>query len=83
MLLALLASAVPRMIPKAYRWIAEMEEIASFHGDPGMRAMFMGAAQIYRRIEAARAAGDERGELAVLERFTKGLAGEKKGEAGG
>ena len=32
-LLAWLTRQVPRMPPKAYRWVAEMEEIGHFVGD--------------------------------------------------
>jgi L-threonate 2-dehydrogenase len=28
-----LSNSIPRMYDKAYRWIAEMEEIADFHGE--------------------------------------------------
>jgi hypothetical protein len=39
------------MPPKAYRWIAEMHEIAGFVGDdPAARELYEGAAQFYERI---------------------------------
>jgi 3-hydroxyisobutyrate dehydrogenase-like beta-hydroxyacid dehydrogenase len=49
--LAWLTRQVPRMYPKAYRWIAEMEEIGHFLGDgaPG-GDMFANIARLYRDI---------------------------------
>jgi len=41
---------IPDMYPKAYRWVAEMREIADFLGDPGAALIFEGAAQLYERI---------------------------------
>ena len=39
------------MPPKAYRWIAEMHEIAGFVGeDPTARELYEGAAHFYERI---------------------------------
>jgi hypothetical protein len=39
------------MPPKAYRWVAEMEEIAGFVGDdPAARDLYEGAAQFYQRF---------------------------------
>ena len=53
MLLARLDKAVPDMLPKAYRWVAEMREIAGFLGDDDPAAlMFEGAARLYERIAA-------------------------------
>lgn len=72
MLLALLARAVPRMVPKAHRYVAEMEEIAAFLGDPGMQAMFTGAAQLYRRVASA-TSDPEGGDLATLDRFIRSI----------
>jgi hypothetical protein len=51
---AWLARQVPRMYPKAYRWVAEMEEIASFsHDDPGTEAIYEGLARLYEQFAAA------------------------------
>ena len=47
---ARLVQAVPDMFPKAYRWVAEMEEIASFVGDRPEREMFEGIAGLYERL---------------------------------
>jgi L-threonate 2-dehydrogenase len=40
-----------QMPPKAYRWVAEMQEIAGFVADdPGARDLYEGAAHFYERI---------------------------------
>jgi 3-hydroxyisobutyrate dehydrogenase-like beta-hydroxyacid dehydrogenase len=52
-LLAWLTRQVPAMDSKAYRWVAEMEEIADFVGDdPAARQVFEGYARFYERIAA-------------------------------
>jgi L-threonate 2-dehydrogenase len=44
---------MPRMYPKAYRWVAEMEEIAKFlEAYPGASQMLAGAAKLYAQIAA-------------------------------
>lgn len=53
------------MIPKAYRWVGEMEEIAGFVGKEGM--IYEGIGKMYRRIEESRKGGGE--DVEVLERF--------------
>jgi L-threonate 2-dehydrogenase len=56
------------MPAKAYRWIAEMQEIAGFAGDdPAARALFEGAARFYEQM-AEDFAGDQKA-AAALERF--------------
>jgi L-threonate 2-dehydrogenase len=41
------------MFPKAYRWVAEMEQIAEFIGDPATgAAIYEGAARLYEAISA-------------------------------
>ncbi|MEP7104314.1 MAG: DUF1932 domain-containing protein, partial [Chloroflexota bacterium] len=53
-LLAIAARSVPRMPPKAYRWIGEMEEIAAtFEAVALTPRMLLGAADLYRLVEAA------------------------------
>ncbi|MBN9561064.1 MAG: NAD(P)-dependent oxidoreductase [Alphaproteobacteria bacterium] len=72
-LLGWLTRQVPRMYPKAYRWVAEMEEIAGFIGAPDAGApMLDGAARLYQRI-ANDAAGeqDDTGALSAFYRDTK------------
>lgn len=55
-LLARFGKAMPDMLPKAYRWIAEMREIAAFLGpDDPAAMMFEGAARVYERLAADRA----------------------------
>lgn len=62
-LLAWLARQVPRMYPKAYRWVAEMEEIAAFAAaDPAAAQLYQGLARLYERLATA-AAEDERKQL--------------------
>jgi 3-hydroxyisobutyrate dehydrogenase-like beta-hydroxyacid dehydrogenase len=54
------AEGLPRMVPKAYRWVAEMEEIAATFGEAGLTPrMLQGAADVYRLVEASRSARDE------------------------
>jgi 3-hydroxyisobutyrate dehydrogenase-like beta-hydroxyacid dehydrogenase len=65
-LAAWLSHNVPRMPPKAYRWVAEMEEIADFVGAefPEHR-IYEGAAALYARLAKDKDATDS------LERFFK------------
>ena len=56
------AKAMPDMLPKAYRWIAEMREIAAFLGpDDPAALMFEGAARVYERLAADREGAGELG----------------------
>lgn len=69
-LFAWLTRGVPGMYSKAYRWVAEMEEIAQFVGeDPAARKFYEGAAQLYQRL-AADYDGDRK-EIAALDAFCK------------
>lgn len=52
-LLAALARKVPDMMPKAYRWVAEMQEIASFIAADGAGDIYTGASNVYERIARA------------------------------
>lgn len=69
-LLNWLSTQMPRMHSKAYRWVAEMEEIAAFIGQdrPGA-SIYAGAACLYEAI-AADFAGP-RSETAALDEFCK------------
>jgi hypothetical protein len=71
-LAAHLIRQVPRMFPKAYRWVAEMEEIAEFLGkdQPG-HAMYMGIAKLYERIAAgaSESSAEAEHELALVRSF--------------
>jgi putative dehydrogenase len=50
-LLARFAKSLPQMYPKAYRWVAEMEEISEFIADDEAAAtMFRGLARLYARL---------------------------------
>jgi L-threonate 2-dehydrogenase len=75
-LLAWLARQIPAMYPKAYRWVAEMEEIAEFlQEDAAAPAIYEGIAGFYERIADVRAkGGNDTGELAELKRFCEQAA---------
>jgi len=70
---------LPNMIPKAYRWIGEMEEIAKTFEEVGLPgATFEGAAEVYRRVaEIASEAKtkdelfDRVGEMGLLHRHVR------------
>ena len=64
-LLAWLTRQTPNMYSKAYRWVAEMEEIAGFVGeDDAGHQIFAGAATLYDRIaEDFEASREETGAL--------------------
>jgi 3-hydroxyisobutyrate dehydrogenase-like beta-hydroxyacid dehydrogenase len=63
-LLTYLAPRAPAMFPKAYRWVAEMEQIAEFLGAPESGSgIYTGAARLYERIAAEWDREAERGEL--------------------
>jgi L-threonate 2-dehydrogenase len=67
-MLAQFKQQLPKMPAKAYRWIAEMQEIAGFAGDDSAaRALFEGAARFYEQM-AEDFAGDQKA-AAALERF--------------
>lgn len=69
-LLTYFERAVPGMYGKAYRWVAELDEIAAFVGsDRPESEMLSAAARLYENI-AADVAGEKR-ETAVLDRFLK------------
>jgi 3-hydroxyisobutyrate dehydrogenase-like beta-hydroxyacid dehydrogenase len=63
-LYAKLGRGIPDMFPKAYRWVAEFEEVAAFAGPGAERQMFAAIAALYQRL-AADVAGDrtETGKL--------------------
>jgi L-threonate 2-dehydrogenase len=57
-LLAYLRRSVPDMCPKAYRWVAEMREIAGFLADDsGASRIYEGMAGLYQHIAKAAAEG--------------------------
>jgi hypothetical protein len=60
------------MYPKAYRWVAEMEEIAAFgNGDAAAQQIYRGLARLYERLADGRGAADE---LAQLSEFCRQAA---------
>jgi len=63
---------MPRMFPKAYRWVAEMEEIAKFlAADPGASQMLSGAAKLYQQIAADFEKHSKDGTVAIIDGFLK------------
>jgi 3-hydroxyisobutyrate dehydrogenase-like beta-hydroxyacid dehydrogenase len=65
-----LTRQTPNMYSKAYRWVAEMEEIAQFVGeDPAARSFYEGAARLYERLAAD--FDGERKEIGALDAFCK------------
>ena len=67
-LLGYLTRQVPAMYQKAYRWVAELEEIAEFVGeDHPEHAMLDAAARLYERI-AKDVEGDKK-EVGAMDRF--------------
>jgi putative dehydrogenase len=70
-LLERLARRIPGMFPKAYRWVAEMQEIAEFAGDDRSAAdIFDSFSSLYERI-ASDVTGENRETAALLQFFTK------------
>jgi 3-hydroxyisobutyrate dehydrogenase-like beta-hydroxyacid dehydrogenase len=67
-LLESLRRQVPDMLPKAYRWVAEMREIAAFAGeDAATREVFTGFSELFARI--SRDVEGEKRESGVLTEF--------------
>jgi 3-hydroxyisobutyrate dehydrogenase-like beta-hydroxyacid dehydrogenase len=65
---ARLASSLPDMLPKAYRWVAEMREIAGFLGpDHPAALIYEGFARLFEHIAAdAEGAGTEGAQLVAF-----------------
>ena len=69
-LLGYLTRQVPGMYSKAYRWVAELDEIAAFVGDDHPEhAMLEAAARFYERIAAD--VDGEKQEVGELDKFLK------------
>lgn len=69
-LLAYFERSVPGMYGKAYRWVAELDEIAGFVGvDRPESTMFTGAARLYDNI--AKDVESDNHETALLDTFLK------------
>lgn len=56
------------MVPKAYRWVGEMQEIAAFVG-AGEGSTYEGIANLYSRIERSRNGDQE--DVQVLQKFVE------------
>jgi 3-hydroxyisobutyrate dehydrogenase-like beta-hydroxyacid dehydrogenase len=70
--LARLERFIPAMFPKAYRWIAEMEQIADFIGAQDEGAMmYTGAAHLYQRLAEEFQDSAPGVQLRALEAFCK------------
>ena len=69
-LLGYLTRQVPDMYGKAYRWVAELEEISAFVGkDHPEHAMLTAAARLYERI--AKDVEGEKKEVGEMDKFLK------------
>jgi len=69
-LLAFLTKQVPAMYSKAYRWVAEMEEISEFVGkDHPENEMMMASARLYERI--ADDVEGKKAETGAMDKFLK------------
>jgi hypothetical protein len=67
-MLSWLQRSLSMMPPKAYRWVAEMHEIADFVSqDPAAHELYSGAAHFYEEI--ARDFNSERKEVSALQAF--------------
>jgi 3-hydroxyisobutyrate dehydrogenase-like beta-hydroxyacid dehydrogenase len=71
-MLARLERFIPTMFPKAYRWVAEMEQIGDFAGDEAHGAsIYQGAARLYEQIAADFDASGTSEWLSALTTFSK------------
>jgi 3-hydroxyisobutyrate dehydrogenase-like beta-hydroxyacid dehydrogenase len=71
-LLRYLSNQVPGMYSKAYRWVAELDEIAAFVGEEfAEHEMLQAAARLYDRIAEDAESGKD--EIGVLDRFLEKL----------
>jgi putative dehydrogenase len=60
------------MYPKAYRWVAEMEEMSKFlAADPGASQMLAGAARLYEQVARDFADRKDDGAIATIDGFLK------------
>jgi 3-hydroxyisobutyrate dehydrogenase-like beta-hydroxyacid dehydrogenase len=67
---------VPDMFPKAYRWVAEMEEISHFVGERPEAKIFEGFAGLYERL--ARDFDNAKDEIGPLGAFFSGSGAPQK-----
>jgi hypothetical protein len=73
-ILAFLARGVPDMCPKAYRWVAEMEEVGAYMGRPEGEQIYKGVARLYEAI-----AGDLDGDRHDIDRLEAFFRAAKRG----
>ncbi|KAJ3810584.1 6-phosphogluconate dehydrogenase C-terminal domain-like protein [Lentinula aff. lateritia] len=66
---------IPPMLPKAYRWVGEMEEIGSFVGG-GEGAIYEGIAKLYQRVEQSLSSDQK--DVEVLKKFVEEAKKEMK-----
>jgi len=72
-MLAWFKRSLSMMPPKAYRWIAEMQEIAGFVGDdPAAHELYEGAAHFYEAIAVDFESGSKKQTDALLRFLNKG-----------
>jgi hypothetical protein len=75
-LLAKLTHALPDMVPKAYRWDFEMQEIARFGTElDGVPEIYEGLARLYARLAADQTAGQD--DIQAILRFLDGPPAER------
>jgi 3-hydroxyisobutyrate dehydrogenase-like beta-hydroxyacid dehydrogenase len=70
--LAWLTRQIPSMFPKAYRWVAEMEEISEFLGaDQASHDMYQAIARLYERLASGQdgSAAAAKQDIAALAEF--------------
>jgi 3-hydroxyisobutyrate dehydrogenase-like beta-hydroxyacid dehydrogenase len=68
-----LKRSLAQMPPKAYRWVAEMHEIAGFVGDdPTARELYEGAADFYEKFAENFENGDQKDAAALAAFLAKG-----------
>jgi len=71
-----LKRSLAQMPPKAYRWVAEMQEIAGFVGDdPAAADLYEGAAHFYERFAQDFESGDKKNAAALAAFLDKAAAG--------
>ena len=79
MLLGWMRNFVSRMPPKAYRWVAEMEEIATFQqDDAAARDTYLGIARFYEQIAAALSEPKQGDAIAQLNDFCAASEAKRK-----
>ncbi|KAJ4493905.1 6-phosphogluconate dehydrogenase C-terminal domain-like protein [Lentinula edodes] len=66
---------IPPMLPKAYRWVGEMEEIGSFVGG-GEGAIYEGISKLYQRVEQS--LNSDQKDVEVLKKFVEEAKKEMK-----